>query len=87
MGEHEGTRGGTGGTDDDGAVGSGGGRLEVGQRVEVRSGFDGAWHPGFVVAEVTDRGYRLRRDSDGQLLPEVERRMIRRVRKRQTWWI
>jgi hypothetical protein len=41
--------------------------------VEVRSRFNGTWVPGFEVAEVhdvdTDRLYRLRRCSDGVVLP------------------
>ncbi len=64
-----------------------GARLEVGHVVEVRSGFDDSWQTGFCVAEVTPTGYRLRRDSDGSLLPEVARDQVRRVRRRQTWWI
>jgi hypothetical protein len=61
--------------------------LRAGVRVEVRSGFDDQWQGGFVVEEVTERGYRLRRDTDGSLLPEIPHDRIRRERKRQTWWI
>ena len=53
--------------------------LELGIRaatrnnVEVRSRFDGSWVPGFEVAEVlgveSERMYRLRRCSDGLVLP------------------
>jgi hypothetical protein len=42
-------------------------------RVEVRSRFDGKWVPGFEVAEVrevdAERLFRLRRCSDGLVLP------------------
>ena len=41
--------------------------LPVGTHVETRTGFDGSWQSGFVVAEVTERGYRLRRESDGTI--------------------
>lgn len=42
--------------------------------VEVRSGFDGEWCSGFTVDEVDVRDdgsewFRLRRESDGRLLP------------------
>lgn len=48
--------------------------------VEVRCSFDGAWVAGFEiegVAEVSDwgePGYRLRRRSDGAVLPAIFRR-------------
>jgi len=43
--------------------------LQPGTRVEVRRRFDQAWARGFVVHEATDAGYRLRRTSDGAVLP------------------
>jgi hypothetical protein len=61
--------------------------LRAGTRVEVRSGFDDQWQRGFVIDEVTEAGYRLRRDTDGALLPEIPHDRIRRERRRQTWWI
>jgi hypothetical protein len=61
--------------------------LAVGTQVEARSGFDGSWQHGFVVEEVTERGYRLRRESDGTLLPELPHEQVRRRRKRSTWWV
>jgi hypothetical protein len=61
--------------------------LRRGTRVEVRSGFDQQWQGGFVVDEVTERGYRLRRDTDGSVLPEIPHERVRRERTRQTWWI
>ncbi len=38
--------------------------------VEVRNRYDGRWAGGFQVAEETPSGYRLRRLSDGSILPE-----------------
>lgn len=61
--------------------------LTVGTQVETQSGFDGSWQSGFVVQEVTERGYRLRRDSDGVVLPELPHEQVRRQRKRSTWWV
>ena len=61
--------------------------LPAGTQVEVRSGLDGAWQPGFVVEEVTPTGYRLRREMDGALLPELSHERIRRRRTRSTWWV
>ena len=47
------------------------GPLDVGDDVEVFSGYEHTWSTGFSVAEVL-RGnrYRLRRRSDGALLPD-----------------
>ena len=42
---------------------------EVGELVEVATRFTGSWSRGFVVAHVEQQAYRLRRLSDGQLLP------------------
>lgn len=61
--------------------------LPAGTHVEVRSEFDGSWQPGFVVDEVTDRGYRLRRESDHAVLPELPQERVRRRRTRSTWWV
>ena len=44
-------------------------RIEPGTRVEVMSSFDQAWKRGFTVETTGDDGYRLRRASDGQVLP------------------
>lgn len=43
--------------------------LAVGEAVEVRRRFDRAWARGFVIDERTGSGYRLRRTSDGAVLP------------------
>jgi hypothetical protein len=48
------------------------GVLRAGTPVDVRSRFVGSWSRGFEVAEqVAERGYRLRRLSDGTVLPDV----------------
>ena len=46
-------------------------RLDVGTKVYVRNRFQGDWSSGFMVAEVVDHGYRLRRLSDGQVFTDV----------------
>ena len=45
------------------------GILEQGTRVELYSAFDRTWSAGFEIAGVIDTGYRVRRLSDGSLLP------------------
>jgi hypothetical protein len=46
--------------------------MDVGQEVEVHTTFDNSWAPGFEIAEVIGRGrYRVRRKSDGTVLPTV----------------
>jgi hypothetical protein len=45
--------------------------LAVGTPVYVRNRFIGHWSVGFEVVEVVEDGYRLRRQSDGQLFPDV----------------
>jgi hypothetical protein len=66
---------------------TGGPSLTVGTHVEVRSTLDDTWQAGFVVEEVTAAGYRLRRESDGSVLPELPHERVRRTRTRSTWWI
>ena len=46
-------------------------RPRAGERVEVYNAFSADWSSGFVVDEATDAGYRLRRTSDGTVLPAV----------------
>jgi hypothetical protein len=68
-------------------------RVKPGTRIEVRARFDQAWARGFEVAEeVGDIGavrYRVRRRSDGSVLPVLfgadEVREERR--KNDMWWI
>jgi hypothetical protein len=43
----------------------------VGTRVEVTNRFDRRWSRGFEVAEIVGAGYRLRRLSDGLVIPVV----------------
>jgi hypothetical protein len=61
--------------------------LPVGTHVEVRSSLDESWQEGFVVQEVTDTGYRLLREMDGAVLPDLPHERVRRRRKRSTWWL
>jgi hypothetical protein len=61
--------------------------LGVGTQVEARSSLDGTWQGGYVVEEVTALGYRLRRASDGEVLPELPHERVRRRRSRSTWWV
>lgn len=66
--------------------------VQPGTRVEVRVRFDQRWASGFEIAEVVPGdppGYRIRRRSDGAVLPTVfsaeEVREDRR--RREMWWI
>jgi len=43
--------------------------IGTGTDVEVHCRFDQRWTRGFTVVDVTDEGYRLRRQSDGSVLP------------------
>jgi len=45
--------------------------MQVGAPVEVHTRFTDSWAPGFEIAEVVAEGYRLRRLSDGAMLPEA----------------
>lgn len=62
--------------------------LRAGTPVDVRSRFVGDWSRGFEVAErVDDRGYRVRRLSDGTVLPDVfDEQDVRPQRRRQDFW-
>ncbi len=63
--------------------------LEPGTRVEVRRRFDQSWARGFEIAEALEGGYRIRRLSDGEVLPtEFEEDDVRaeRRRKQGMWW-
>ncbi len=63
-------------------------RLGVDTRVEIRRRFDHEWARGFIVTDVTDHGYRVRRAHDGVILPVVfDRAEVRRERKRSMWWV
>jgi hypothetical protein len=63
-----------------------------GTRVEVRSRFEAAWTRGFEVAERVCDGaasrYKVRRRSDGSILPVLfEEDDLREERRRSTWWV
>ena len=62
--------------------------VEAGTRVEVRSRFDQRWARGFEIVEVTPSGYRIRRMSDGMILPvEFGEQDVRGEKRRQgLWW-
>ena len=45
--------------------------MRINDNVEVFNAFAGTWTAGFRVARVVDGGYRLRRTSDGSILPTV----------------
>jgi len=70
--------------------------VDPGTLVEVRSRFDRAWARGFEVAEElagafgSEAGYRIRRRSDGSILPVVfQRDDLREERRRgnSMWWV
>ncbi len=61
--------------------------LAPGTHVDVQSGLEGAWQDGFVVDEVTPTGYRLRREMDDAVLPDLPHERVRRRRTRSTWWV
>lgn len=45
--------------------------MQVGERVEVHSRFTDSWAQGFMIDDVVGDGYRVRRLSDGSVLPGV----------------
>ena len=61
--------------------------LDVGDDVEVFSGYERTWASGFSIARVLGgRRYRLRRSSDDALLPEpTGARDLRRRPHREQW--
>lgn len=61
--------------------------LAAGTQVEVQSAYDDSWQTGFVIEEVTEIGYLLRRESDDTVLPELPHERVRRKRTRSTWWV
>ena len=61
--------------------------MEAGTKVEVRDRFTDAWRRGLEVAEAVDGGYRIRRLSDGSVLPVVfTADEVRREKKTDWWW-
>jgi hypothetical protein len=66
--------------------------MDQGTRVEVRSRFDDRWSRGFEVAEIVEEGdaarYKLKRRSDGSVLPALfVDDELREEKKRSMWWI
>ncbi len=61
--------------------------LRAGTRVEVRDRFDGSWTGGFTIEEVGETGVRLRRRSDGEVLPGEFRHDVVRREHKSMWWI
>jgi hypothetical protein len=70
--------------------------VRPGTRVEVRNRFESKWTRGFVVADLVDaerdgRGepmYKIRRRSDGSILPvPFAEADLREENRRSTWWI
>jgi hypothetical protein len=70
--------------------------VRPGTRVEVRSRFESRWTRGFEVADQVDGTrdgsgepmYRVRRRSDGSILPVTFAETdLREENKRSTWWI
>jgi hypothetical protein len=59
-----------------------------GTPVEVRNRFVGSWSHGFEIAGQSERGYRIKRLSDGSILPdEFEPTEVRAEhRKHDFWW-
>ncbi|MEY2430919.1 MAG: hypothetical protein QOC92_644 [Acidimicrobiaceae bacterium] len=45
--------------------------LQVGECVELHTRFNDSWVPGFEIAEVVADRYRVRRTSDGTVLPDL----------------
>ena len=62
--------------------------LATGTAVDVRSRYVGAWSSGFEVAEPVNDGYRIRRLSDGSVLPDVFTTDDVRAQRQKTgmWW-
>jgi len=63
-------------------------QLVDGTPVDVRNRFVGSWSHGFEVAERVEGGYRVRRLSDGSVLPDVfPSDDVRPERRKQgLWW-
>lgn len=66
--------------------------MRPGTRVEVRSRFEQRWTRGFEVAELDDSVdppvYRVRRRSDGSILPvSFALDDVREEQRRSMWWV
>lgn len=68
-------------------------RVKPGTRIEVRARFDQAWARGFEVAEQVPAGdgwqYRVRRRSDGSVLPVLfgDHEVREERRRNDMWWM
>jgi len=63
--------------------------LTPGRHVEVRNRFTGSWSRGFELAEIVDGGFKVRRLSDGSVLPTLflpEDVRPRPAKKAGLWW-
>jgi hypothetical protein len=62
--------------------------FDTGARVDVRSRYIGSWSRGFEVAEcVRDGEYKVRRLSDGAVLPDLfDAEELRPERRRSDFW-
>ena len=62
--------------------------LATGTAVDVRSRYVGEWSSGFEVAEPLKDGYRIRRLSDGSVLPDVFTNDDVRAQRHKSgmWW-
>jgi hypothetical protein len=68
------------------------GTVRTGTRVEVRTRFESNWTRGFEIADRDDTRdpavYKVRRRSDGTVLPVMfSEDDLREERRRSTWWI
>jgi hypothetical protein len=66
--------------------------VRPGTRVEVRSRFEAAWARGFEVVERVNEAaqsrYKVRRRSDGSILPVLfDEEDLREEHRRGTWWV
>jgi hypothetical protein len=62
--------------------------VDPGTAVEVQNAFDHSWSEGFVVSQITDSGYILRRDSDASELPRpIPFTSVRQQRRNSMWWV
>jgi hypothetical protein len=63
--------------------------LVAGTPVDVRSRYVGSWSRGFEVAEIVGESYRVRRLSDGRVLPaefSCDDVRVRRPKNPGLWW-
>lgn len=63
--------------------------LGPGTRVEVRDGYQGHWHKGYLVVDGDDEaGYLVRRAAEEEPLPRpLPRSSVRRERRNSMWWM